>query len=661
MASWSKNFSSGWATLIVNVSESGTSSATNQGTISWSIRVKKIKSCSSYNNGGASIYLNIGGTRRYTGSSFDIRSLGVGSTKTIASGSFKVTHSATGTLSLAVAAGFTSGVGLGSASLSGTFTGVTIPRATTPTLSASSVALGSAVTITMSRASSSFDHTVSYAIGDASGTIGSDLGTSVTWTPPLSLANQLPSATSGKVTITCKTYNGSTLIGTKTVQLTVTIPSSVKPSISSVAVSEAVTAVTSAFGNRYVKTLSQLNVNITAAGSYGSTISSYKTELDGVVYISKTFTSNALNTAGTVPVKVTVTDSRGRTATTTKNITVVDYTAPTITSMTYYPCNSAGTQTSNGTYTKVTITGVIASVANQNSRSLTLKYKKATATTYTTKTLTVSAYSFTVSTIISGTDPTVTYEYVATLSDKISSTTHTISTGVPVLSFYKGGKGARFFGEANKTGLEISGRTITSSLTVGAVDMTLTTAEYDELLEIADSFDGGLISQDWNTWHKANTANGTYTITKTNNISVLKLTANTNYVGIYAPQLTPRKADLQNGTIVFSIWVKKLTSGTIYPVQFRVMTGDASENLAGGGYWTHGFNSGYSNNPTVTVGKWVRWEVKFTWAQFLASATQYDKGFTTSSATGLGVRITAGSTTLKGDMAEYKLPRLYTV
>ena len=484
MATYSSNFSSGWAQLQVVVSESGTSSTTNQGTISWTIRIKKLKSCSSYNNGGASIYLNIGGTRRYTGSSFDIRSLGVGSTKNIASGSFKATHSSTGTLSLAVAAGFTSGVGLGSASLSGTFTGVTIPRATTPTLSASSVALGSAVTITMSRASSSFDHTVSYAIGDASGTIGSDLGTSVTWTPPLSLANQLPSATSGKVTITCKTYNGSTLIGTKTVQLTVTIPSSVKPSISSVAVSEAVTAVTSAFGNRYVKTLSQLNVNITAAGSYGSTISSYKTELDGVTYISKTFTSNALNAAGTVAVKVTVTDSRGRTATTTKNITVVDYTAPTITGMTYYPCNSSGVETSGGTYTKVTITGVIASVANQNSRSLTLKYKKATATAYTTKTLTVSAYSFTVSTIISGTDPTITYEYVATLSDDISSTTHTISTGVPVLSFYKGGKGARFFGEANKTGLEISGRTITSSLTVGAVDMTLTTAEYDELLSL---------------------------------------------------------------------------------------------------------------------------------------------------------------------------------
>lgn len=473
MASWSKNFSSGWATLIVNVSESGTSSATNQGTISWSIRVKKIKSCSSYNNGGASIYLNIGGTRRYTGSSFDIRSLGVGSTKTIASGSFKVTHSATGTLSLAVAAGFTSGVGLGNASLSGTFTGVTIPRATTPTLSTSSVALGSAVTITMSRASSSFDHTVSYAIGSASGTIGTDLGTSVTWTPPLSLANQLPNATSGKVTITCKTYNGSTLIGTKTVQLTVTIPSSVKPSISSVAVSEAVTAVTTAFGNRYVKTLSQLNINITAAGSYGSTISSYKTELDGVVYISKTFTSNALNTAGTVPVKVTVTDSRGRTATTTKNITVVDYTAPTITGMTYYPCNSSGVETSGGTYTKVTITGVIAAVANQNSRSLTLKYKKATATAYTTKTLTVSAYSFTVSTIISGTDPTVTYEYVATLSDDISSTTHTISTGVPVLSFLAGGGGARFFAEAESEGLWI-----------GNIDMTISDDEYDELMDL---------------------------------------------------------------------------------------------------------------------------------------------------------------------------------
>ena len=42
-------------------------------------------------------------------------------------------------------------------------------------------------------------------------------------------------------------------MGTKSVTFTVTVPESVKPTVSNVAVSEAVSSVTSAFGNRYVK------------------------------------------------------------------------------------------------------------------------------------------------------------------------------------------------------------------------------------------------------------------------------------------------------------------------------------------------------------------------------------------------------------------------
>ena len=87
MASYQKNFSSGWATLVLTVSESGTSAATNKGKISWSLKVKALATGASWNTGGASITVTIGGTRRYTGDTFDIRGLAKGSSKTIASGS----------------------------------------------------------------------------------------------------------------------------------------------------------------------------------------------------------------------------------------------------------------------------------------------------------------------------------------------------------------------------------------------------------------------------------------------------------------------------------------------------------------------------------------------------------------------------------------------
>ena len=72
-----------------------------------------------------------------------------------------------------------------------------------PSTSASSVALGSSVTINTNRLSSSATHTLTYTFGSASGTIATNVGASTGWTPPLSLASQIPSATSGYCTITC--------------------------------------------------------------------------------------------------------------------------------------------------------------------------------------------------------------------------------------------------------------------------------------------------------------------------------------------------------------------------------------------------------------------------------------------------------------------------
>ncbi len=255
--------------------------------------------------------------------------------------------------------------------------------------------------------------------------------------------------------------------------LTVTVPSDVVPTVSSISATEAITAVTTAFGNRFVRSLSQLNVKVNAAGVYGSTIKSCAVTLDGVKYQSSEFQSNALNAAGSVDIVATVTDSRGRTGTLTKTITVVDYSAPAITGMTHYPCDASGNRDSNGTNTKVIISGVISSVDSQNTRALTLKYKPSSDETYTAVTLTVSDWNFEVSTIISNTDPTSTWEFIATLADKISSTENRIVTGVPVISRLAGGKGVRLFGEAQNEGFW-----------VGNIDYTITDDEYNELMTL---------------------------------------------------------------------------------------------------------------------------------------------------------------------------------
>ena len=183
-----------------------------------------------------------------------------------------VNHASDGSKSLTISAVFQiratiSGTYYGTISASANITLDSIPRASS--VSAANMTLGSAGTITISRASSSFTHTLTYSFGNTSGTIATKTtATSVSWTPALSLASQIPNATSGTCTITCTTYNGNTNIGSKTCTFSLSVPASVKPTISSLSASRIDGEVPSAWGI-YVQTKSKVKLTINgAAGSY---------------------------------------------------------------------------------------------------------------------------------------------------------------------------------------------------------------------------------------------------------------------------------------------------------------------------------------------------------------------------------------------------------
>lgn len=461
--------------LSLSISTSqGTQSVANN-TTKLTVNVNISWTYGSYDHYGSSKYVTING-KTYYFSSVKINPNRTSSgSQTLYSTTVTIPHNADGTKTVSIYASVTTATSSGTVTASRSVTLTTIPRATTPSLSASSVALGSAVTISTPRASSAFTHTLTYKFGSATGTIATGVGTSYAWTVPKTLANQIPSATSGTCTITCRTYNGSSLVGTKTVNVTLKIPNTAefKPTVGTVSISEAVQAVTTAFGSRYVQGLSQLNVSISASGAYGSTIRSYSTSVDGVTYNSATFTSNVINASGTLSVTVTVRDSRDRTASKTVNISVVEYKPPAITGMSYQQCDADGTANPTGTSTKITITGQVSSVSSQNSRTLTLKWKKSTDSAYQTRTLTTSDWEFTVSTIVNSTTPDETYEFVAVLEDKINTVENAVTTGIIAMSFLAGGKGVRLFGEAEDTGFWVD-----------KIDYTITEEEYDEQMAL---------------------------------------------------------------------------------------------------------------------------------------------------------------------------------
>ena len=379
-------------------------------------------------------------------------------TITLASGTTKINHSADGTKTFNYSFSQEFAITWGSDKIntvsgSGSGTLDTIPRATTPTLSATSVNMGSAITVSMPRASGSFTHTLKYAFGSTSGTIGSSLGTSYSWTVPLTLANQIPNATSGIVTITCYTYSGSTLIGSKSVKFTATVPTNVVPTIGSVTIADTNSTQYTKFGG-FVKNNSSAKVTISASGAYGSTISSYSTSVGGETFSGSTFTVNSLTTAGTLTFTVTVKDSRGRTATTTKSITVLDYANPVISLLSAVRANSDGTANDEGGYLSIKYGFTISSVNSKNDKSYKLEIKASGSTAYTTV-ISGNAYAVNTSKVVTA-NADESYIVRLTISDAFKTVTHSIEapTAFTLIDFHSGGKGLAIGKVAEGAGFE---------------------------------------------------------------------------------------------------------------------------------------------------------------------------------------------------------------
>ncbi|UOE45894.1 DUF859 family phage minor structural protein [Agromyces larvae] len=353
----------------------------NTSAVSWNLEIHKPNNGTSgrYADGPHYWSVNINGAV-YSGSipSYDFRAYTV---LTLAAGTTTVGHNADGTKTIAVSAGFddnNSWGELGDRSVSGNLGLTTIPRATTPTFT-SPMEAGTAYTINLPRASTAFTHTVQYAFG-SSGWVNIATGatTSASWTPPLSLLTQIPNATSGVGTIRVITYNGGTNIGTRDVGFTLSAPASVVPTFSAVAHSEATAGLAANVG-AYVQGLTKLSLAISgAAGAYGSTITGYKITVAGQTINAVSGTTAPIALSGTVPVVATITDSRGRTASKTVDLTVLPYAAPAINAVSVQRAGSDGTPAEEGTYIRVNLDAAVQSLTVASTEKNALAYRIST-------------------------------------------------------------------------------------------------------------------------------------------------------------------------------------------------------------------------------------------------------------------------------------------
>ena len=142
---------------------------------------------------------------------------GTDETVTLSTREVWVSHNADGSGSAYISASFSpSGTySPGYCSASGTLTLTTLPRASS--ISTPNFTVGDNVTVSISRASSSFTHSIQLDVGGVAIKTASGVGASHTWTfteaDVKKIYAAMGSATSGAVVLWCNTYSGSTLVG----------------------------------------------------------------------------------------------------------------------------------------------------------------------------------------------------------------------------------------------------------------------------------------------------------------------------------------------------------------------------------------------------------------------------------------------------------------
>lgn len=409
--------------------------------------------------------VTINGTTVYSTSSYGTVSLqngmGESSAKLMASGSTTVAHNADGTktvaLSFRIAQEHQSPpLYLWTNSTNATLT--TIARASQPSLitypntTQNIGKMGNEIVIHMNQASDSFTHTVRYTWYNLSGTISTNTKYNCKWTIPLNFANQIPNKTSGWGTIYCDTYSNGTLIGTKSVNFTVSISDDMKPSISSFALTPVNTNSVVSKWNILVKGMSKMTLKWEASGSYSSSISHFVIKLNGVTSsVSNSYTTGTLGFYGNKTLEYYVVDSRGVSSpTSTYNFTVYDYSTPNISTFTSSRKESDQQSTiSYGVYS-------ISSVGGKNSvSSATLSYRKSGVSTWTSYNGTISSGS---STTVSGFSEESSYEVRLSITDTIGNTTERIvylGTASVLLDFRAGGKGFSIGKISEKNAFEV--------------------------------------------------------------------------------------------------------------------------------------------------------------------------------------------------------------
>ena len=431
----------GYYTLILNVNEVGGSSniTNNTSNVSWSLQLRADRGYCQWNPGPGDFEVRIDGALVWSAQNPSLWYSGYPQTLTIASGTRTVGHNSDGSKTVycegKYIANSTANYLPSSSTCGGNLGLSTIPRASSfDTITGDTI--GGSQTINISRNSSSFTHNLWYKIGSGSWTsIGTGIGTSKTWTIPLSLNNQIPNSTTLTLTYLLRTYNGSTQIGgdvTKTFNVNY---SGENPTAGNTTITYA-----NLFNNKFIANYSTATIKYSGyAGIYGSTVKSAQVSFNGSWRGTTNFGTGKL-TAGTYNYQGIVTDSRGKTAySAQKSFTCYQVNNPSI-SINAYSSDASANASPTGTYLTIIPTYSAHNPVGGNS----IKSNSFTCTTLMTSGTAISSGA---KKILPNAKPEAEYVISGTVTDQLGRTSATslkVGTGFALWDVRPDEKGMAF-------------------------------------------------------------------------------------------------------------------------------------------------------------------------------------------------------------------------
>lgn len=443
-------FSNASGSLYLNVYiEPGAQNiAANTTVVNWRITVSRTGAYLTRNEqGDSTLSLDINGGRVHTSNP---RWRTSGEEFLMASGSTTIGHNADGTKSFPFSATFNPNNGLhGVITVSGKISLATIPRSSS--VSVEDGTIGSPIVITIERASPTFTHVLRYGWGDKKEVIASKVATSYSWTIPMDFANDIPNNVSGECTIYVDTYNGNEKIGTQQEKIKVTLPSNIKPTFTSLTLTDANTVARALLsGNNFLQIISDIQVTFNGhAGTHGSTITGFRAEL-----VNKNQVTNSnggslgiMNFNGSATIRASVVDSRGRWSD-TKDVTinVIEYFAPILS---FTALRTRETPNIIQIVRNAKIAPITLSGSQKNIMTLSFKVAPLGSTSYTADNGSASGSWTTQNTLtnsaanMAGNYPAnKSFVIIGTLSDKFTSVefSATVTTESVVMSYDKDGR-----------------------------------------------------------------------------------------------------------------------------------------------------------------------------------------------------------------------------